>query len=77
MMWDRFDICLAWWHFAVSFHRGQWSPEYAIFGRLERLRFRPGLAGDRLNRDDHSNARMILAQLIRRDRAGERVVRDV
>jgi len=41
MTWDRFDICEAYWCFAADWHGGQWSPEYAIFGRLYRMQFRP------------------------------------
>ena len=37
---NRFDICEAWWHFANLYHGGGGTPEYAIFGRLSRLRFR-------------------------------------
>ncbi len=75
--WDRFDICLAWHHFATDYHAGQWSPEYAIHGRLDALQYRPGLAGDRLTRcEDHENARAILANMIRRHRAGLTIIRD-
>lgn len=41
---NRFDICEAWYAFAAENHGGQWSPEYQIFGRLERMRFRPSLS---------------------------------
>ena len=41
MTWDRFDICEAYWCFAADWHGGQWSPEYLIFGRLDRMKFRP------------------------------------
>ena len=75
MYWDRFDICLAWYHYATLYHGGQWSAIYAVFGRLESLGFRPGLAAERLDRSDHGNARSILASLIRRTRAGVEVVR--
>jgi len=39
MNWDRFDICEAYWCFAMDWHSGQYSPEYAIFGRLHRMQF--------------------------------------
>lgn len=42
-MFDRWDICEAFYVFATNWHGGQWSPEYAIFGRLERLGFKPCL----------------------------------
>jgi hypothetical protein len=41
--WDRFDICEAYWCFAMDWHGGQWSPEYAIFGRLRRMQFKPAI----------------------------------
>ena len=44
MGWNRFDICEAWYCFAVDFHGGQWSPEYLIFGRLHDMRFKPALS---------------------------------
>lgn len=72
-MFDRFDICEAYYLFAADWHRGKWSPEYAIFGRLHRMRFRPSPL---LSRDSLSdNARWILARLIRKARRGERTVR--
>ena len=45
MMWDRFDICEAWYAFSVDHHRGQFSPEYAIMGRLQRMGYRAGFGG--------------------------------
>lgn len=44
-MWNRIDICEAWYLYATLFHGGMGSPEYRIFGRLERLGFkaRPSL----------------------------------
>lgn len=38
---NRFDICEAFYVYATLHHRGQGSKEYAIFGRLERIGFRP------------------------------------
>ena len=64
--WNRFDICEAWYLFAVDWHEGQGSERYAIFGRLERLGFTPS---PRLSRQTLSpNGRVILAGLIRRAR---------
>lgn len=73
MNWDRVDICEAYYLFACDWHRGKHSAEYAIFGRLHRMRFRPSplLSKDSLT----ENARCILARLIRRARAGKRTVR--
>ena len=44
MYWDRFDICEAYYWYAVTHHTGQNSPEYAIRGRLAALNFSPGLS---------------------------------
>lgn len=41
---DRFDICEAFYAFACNWHGGQWTKEYAIFGRLHRMGFRPSNA---------------------------------
>ena len=64
--WNRFDICEAWYLFAADWHVGQGSDGYAIFGRLDRLRFRPSpmLSTRRLS----ANGRLILATLIRKAR---------
>ena len=65
--WNRFDICEAWYLFACDWHEGQFSDTYAIFGRLDRIGFRPSpiLSGRSLN----PNGRLILAGLIRAARA--------
>jgi len=41
MWFDRFDICAAYYVFAMLYHGGQWSKEYEIFGRLDRIGFKP------------------------------------
>jgi hypothetical protein len=64
MYFDRFDICLAYWLFAVHFHVGQFSPEYAILGRLERMRFRPGFCQSDRPADLPENAREIYRRLV-------------
>lgn len=38
---DRFDVAEAWYVFASDNHGGQACPIYEIFGRLDRMRFRP------------------------------------
>lgn len=38
---DRFDVCEAYYVFANGWHMGQDSDEYAIFGRLENIHFKP------------------------------------
>lgn len=70
MNWDRFDICEAWYLFAAEWHRGKWSPEYAIFGRLHRMHFRPSPIMSKESLTE--NGRVILANLIRRARKGWR-----
>lgn len=74
-MWNRFDICEAWYLFASEWHKGQGSPEYAIFGRLHNIHFRPSslLSREQLSRENDSNVRYILASLIRKARRGETV----
>lgn len=66
MEWDRFDICMAYWTFACLFHEGQGSDTYAIFGRLERIRFRPSPLASGLPRDLNPNAKVIYQQLVER-----------
>ena len=39
--WNRFDICEAWYVFAMLWHGGQFTDDYEIFGRLERMGFKP------------------------------------
>lgn len=73
MYFDRFDICEAYYLFAAMYHEGQWSREYAIFGRLNRLGFRPGACGINGPDDLTENAREIFERLV----SGERKVRRV
>lgn len=49
--WNRFDVCEAWYAYASENHSGQGSRAYAIFGRLDRMRFRPGLGVRERGRD--------------------------
>ena len=44
MQWDRFDIIEAYYLYARQYHKGQWSKEYKIFGRIANLGFTPGLS---------------------------------
>ena len=46
MYFDRFDICEAYYVYATLYHAGQFSSEYEIFGRLDRIGFdaRPSLS---------------------------------
>jgi hypothetical protein len=80
-MWNRFDICAAYYVFAMHFHGGQNSAAYSTFSTFSRLRYEPrsfvdsaaqhGEASDSMmaHGDDFDNARYILACLIRRHRA--------
>lgn len=70
---DRFDVCEAFWHFAAEYHGGQGSGEYAIFGRLHRIGYKPGPMADK--RTMSENGRAILADMIRRWRRGVSPVR--
>ncbi len=42
IQWNRFDICSAWYVYAVLYHGGQSSREYKILGRLVNILFAPG-----------------------------------
>lgn len=70
---DRFDICEAYYLFASQYHAGQGSREYAIFGRLDRLHFKPR---PRLSnyQDLSENGRGIFINLVRKQlkRANQR-----
>lgn len=70
MYWNRFDICRAYYWFAANYHTGQWSEEYTIFGRLDKLRYKPSPLdhGPQRNNLEDENCRSILANLIRRQR---------
>lgn len=73
MMFDRFDICEAYYLFAYYWHDGQWSQEYEVFGRLDDLNFHPApnLTEDKLS----ENGKEIYRNLMARARRGEHVVR--
>ncbi len=43
---DRFDICEAYYMFATLWHGGQFTKEYAIFGRLHKIGFRAPMSID-------------------------------
>ena len=69
--WNRFDICEAWYLFAVDWHAGQGSATYAIVGRLDRIGFRPSPILS--TRSLSPNGRLILTGLIRAARASRKV----
>lgn len=64
MWFDRFDICLAHWAFAVNFHEGQGSATYAKFAQLDRIRFRPGICQSAQPKDLEQNAKEIYKNLV-------------
>ena len=64
MYFDRFDICLAHWAFAASWHDGMGSATYAKFAQLDRLRFSPGMWQTGQPRDLTPNAKEIYKQLV-------------
>ncbi len=64
--WNRFDICEAYYLYASEWHEGQGSSTYAIFGRLDRIGFRPSPILSK--RSLTPNGRLILANLIRQAR---------
>jgi hypothetical protein len=41
MMFDRFDICEAWFVYAMEYHEGKHSAIYAVFAQLSRIGFQP------------------------------------
>ena len=65
MYFNRFDICEAYYFYAMNYHGGQFSKEYAIFGRLHNMGFkmRP-LATSNPNEELEENSREIYEELI-------------
>lgn len=55
-MFDRYDICEAYYLFAKYYHSGMFSKEYAYFGRLDEIRFYPrrNLTYDKLTENGKS-----------------------
>jgi hypothetical protein len=49
---DRFSICLAYYYFAIHYHGGQFSKEYAILGRLEKIGFKTGQSFESMQEND-------------------------
>lgn len=68
MYFDRFDICAAYLCFACLYHGGMGSPEYRIFGRLNRIGYGPPGQGSHADDPDHleENARAIFDALVER-----------
>lgn len=44
MEFNKFDICEAYHVYASLWNAGMYSRDYAIFGRLERIGFKPAMA---------------------------------
>ncbi len=64
-MFDRFDICEAFYVYAMLYHGGQFTRLYRVFGRLHKLGFSPSP----MLRDEDSlsdNAREIFDSLVER-----------
>jgi len=61
---NRFDICAAYRCYAVEYHNGQWSKEYALFSVFERLHYRPAIH-EQSSRHLTMNGFCILMNLIR------------
>jgi hypothetical protein len=63
MMFNRIDICEAYYLFACQYHNGQGSITYKIFGRLDALGFRAScMLKD--EEDLNDNAREIFEHLV-------------
>lgn len=65
MYFDRFDICLAWYHYLAEYHEGQGSEKYARLCKLGRY-FSPG-AGYPCSRRLIGNARKIYDNLVAKE----------
>lgn len=64
---DRFDICVAWWLYAMHYHEGQDSKLYRVFGRLERIGFRTLAKTEDIARlPEYENVRAIYNSLVER-----------
>jgi hypothetical protein len=62
---DRFDICEAWYIYAMEYHGGQDSRLYKVFGQLSHIGFR---LSPMINDEDdlEENAREIYEDLVAR-----------
>lgn len=82
-MWNRWDICLAYYVFAMYFHGGAGTATYSVYNAFHRLRYEPKRMADTAAQhgyasksmlsygDEYENARWILAQLIKRHRRAQ------
>ena len=62
---DSFDICEAWYQYAVDWNDGQNSKSYAIFGRLHNIRFKISPIHDGYD-DLSENGKLIYENLVMR-----------
>ncbi len=65
MYWNRFDICEAYYLYAMLYHEGQSSDGYAILGRLDAMGFTARIRL-RTEKDLENNARVIFDNLVDR-----------
>lgn len=66
-MFDRFDVCAAYYIFATNWHSGQSSDIYKIFGRLAKLRYSPSLRirnGKLINENQRRIYRELVAKFV-------------
>ena len=40
-MFNRYNICMAYYVYALEWHGGQFTRAYKIFGRLKKIKFHP------------------------------------
>jgi len=60
---DRFDVCAAYYCYAVEWHGGQWSKEYAMHSVLHRIGYIPGTM-DQRSATLSENAKEIFDRLV-------------
>ena len=71
LYFDRFDICEAYYVYAMLYHGGQYTETYKIFGRLNNLEFKPSpLLCDENNLTE--NSRLIFDNLVNNGYHGEK-----
>lgn len=61
---NRFDICEAYYKYAVHYHTGQFSWQYKILGRLQKIGFKPGYSVSELDSLGSENANEIYDNLV-------------
>jgi hypothetical protein len=66
MRFDSWDICDAYYMYAVLYHEGQGSWAYKIFARLDGIGYTPGRGPGSLALNMSPNAKAILKALVRK-----------